>query len=134
MRSRNREKDEIPSWYIGNRNVLTSFFARSILGHDRRASECRATNSAKIQRHHQVICDAQGGCDLPSPLYLHGMALPIGNREEEELVSLPLGQRRRDGRIQASARQNDRSRTRWFHHLRSNYDLVSDAQREELIQ
>src|SRR6185295_3659480 len=97
MRCCNRKKDEVPSRYIGDRNALAVFFARSVLGHSCRAGECRPAYGAEIEMHHQMIRHTQRGCDLSRPLYLHSMSLPVGDREEEELVTFLLGQRRRDG-------------------------------------
>jgi hypothetical protein len=66
-----------------------------------------------------MIHRTQGGCDLPSSLHLDGMALSIGHRQKEELAALLLGNGRRDGGIQSSARQDDCSITRWLHHTHS---------------
>ena len=41
MRCRDRKKDEIPSRHIGDRNGPAALFVRSVLGHGRRAGECR---------------------------------------------------------------------------------------------
>src|SRR5437868_1062034 len=114
-----REKDEIPSWYIGDRNALAAFVSRSILRNGSRTGECRSSYRAKIQIHYQMIGDAQSTCDLASPLHLHAMALPVSDREEEELQPLLLGQRCCDGGIQSSARQHDCSMTRRIHHMHS---------------
>jgi hypothetical protein len=45
------------------------------------------------------------------------MALSIGDRQKEELAALLIGNGRRDCGIQPSARQDDRSIIRWFHHI-----------------
>ena len=74
----------------------------------RRAGERRTADGAEIQIQHQMIRHAQGGCDLPSPLHLHCMALSVGHREEEEVATLLLGNSRRDGGIQPSAKTTAR--------------------------
>jgi len=120
MCCRNREKDEIPPRHIGDRNALATLFACSVLGHGRWPGERRPAHGVKVQVDHQMIRYAQGGCNLPGSLYLHCMALAVGNREEKKLTTLLLGYGCSDGRIQPSARQDDRSMTRWPYHTHSH--------------
>jgi hypothetical protein len=67
-----------------------------------------------------MIHRTEGGCDLPSPLHLDGMALSIAHRQKEELAALLLSNGRRDGGIQPAARQDDCSITRWLHRTHSS--------------
>jgi hypothetical protein len=74
-----------------------------------------------------MIRNAQGGCDLPCPVHFYGMPLSVGYGEKEEIVTLMLGNRCRDGGIQPSTRQDDCSMTRWFHHTHSHMRLGYQA-------
>ncbi len=47
MRCRNREKDEIASRHIGDRNGLATLVTRSVLGHCRRAGERRPADARR---------------------------------------------------------------------------------------
>src|SRR6185295_18054019 len=66
-----------------------------------------------------MIRHAQGGCDLPSSVHFYGMPLSVGYGEEEEIVTLLLGNRCRDCGIQSSTRQDDCSMTHWLHQIYS---------------
>ena len=82
-----------------SRTEVISFLSMASLRGQRRPAD-----GSKIQIHHQMIRRAQGGSDLPSPLHLYRMPLSVGHREEKKLVAIPLGDGRRDGRVQPSAR------------------------------